>query len=82
MSISQHLLLEFSSISYGLDTLLGDYFPNTFATVLMFPRGCFICLGVLECRILYNYIYICVILKSLVRVFEDRYVFVVTSECT
>ena len=58
LSISLYLLLEFSSISYGLDTLLGDYFPNTFATLLMFSRGCFIFLGVSECRILY--IYMCV----------------------
>ena len=39
MSMTQHVLLKFSSILCGLGTLLGDYFSNTFATLLMFSRG-------------------------------------------
>ena len=39
MSMTQHVLLKFSSISCGLGTLLGDYFSNTLATLLIFSRG-------------------------------------------
>ena len=44
----------FVHILYGLGTLLGDYFSNTFATLMMFSRGWFICLGLSESRL-----YIC-----------------------
>ena len=55
MSMSQHALLFFLHILCGLGTLLGDCFSNTFATLIMFSRGWFICLGLSEIRV-----YICV----------------------
>ena len=45
---------EFWTILCGLGTLLDDYFSSTFATLPMFHRGWFMCLGLSEIRV-YSY---------------------------